>query len=159
MQQVINLKIIKDNKIYFTQIHKNNKCKLLNKNKIIKAKNLKPGDILLNNFTIMNISLISPFFKIKKTKELLLTNNLQNFYEDMYIIFNDNPWDFSNQNALYLCKKYNILRVQKLFLGVQVENSFGDIMYFSGEVIVDNFYQGLPKEKADTSNYLKVQLY
>lgn len=159
MQSVINLKVLKDNKTYSIVLHKDNKCKILNKNKNIKAKDLKAGDILLNNFIVTNNTQSCPLYKIKKVKELLITNNLQNFYEDMYSIFKDNPWDLSNTKALDLCKKYNIIRIQTLFLGVQVENYFGDIVYFSGEVLKEDFCQTIQKEMVDTSNYLKLQLF
>lgn len=159
MQKLIDLDLYKDSNLINIKIPKNTLVNVLSSQKIKKAKKLKINDVLNNSWIISNIKLTKNWNKkITIQNNLAIsTNTIKDFCIEMDKIFPDSAWDLKNVKAKKLCEVYNIKSIEKLFIGLKIENIFDEYYYFSGALMLqDKFTQEI--KNINTSTFKQLRL-
>lgn len=159
MQKLINLKLCKDSNIINLKLPKNTLIKVINAQKIKKAKKVKVNDVLCNSWSVLSVKTIDNFGKkiVVENNNIICTDSLKDFCKEMDNIFPNSAWDLKNIKAKKLCEVYNIKSIKKLFVGLKIENVFEDCYYSSGALMLqDNFYLDVQKVNISTFKQFKL---
>lgn len=158
-KKIIELKLQKDDRLVNTFLLRNTLCRVLNSEKIKKVKDLKVNDVLLNNYVVFNIKKrrLNLDFILNKIKMNNITDQLDEFCNELDKIFKSVYWDFDNPECQNMCKKYNVVFVKKLFTGVQVYNIFGDMYYCSWAAMKQDYYSNILRD-IDLSSISEIKL-
>lgn len=159
MQKLINLKLRKDSNIITLKLPKNTLIKIVNAQKIKKAKKIKINDVLCNSWIVIGVNTVDNYGKkvVIKGSTILSTNTLTDFCKEMDNIFPNSAWDLKNIKAKKLCEIYNIKSIEKLFVGLKIENAFEDWYYVPGALMLqDNFKLDIQKVNISTFKQFKL---
>lgn len=132
----IRCTIIRDNQTSSVLINSYSKVKTLNRAKIISAKKLQIGDVFKDNWKIIEIEKEKRI--IPKSKEIKITNNLQQLVSQLQDKFTEKIWQLDSVKDLL--DQYNVVLVKTLFNGIYIENVFTDSVYVAGEIMSTDFY-------------------
>lgn len=130
------LTVQKENKIYKSNsVSESFKIFVVNKSKEIKIKNLKESDKLLGGFSVIDIekSLVE-----NKKQESIYFVSLQDLVNELNVLFPEVDWDFENERALELLKKYNVCFIDVKYSGLTIETKLGTKQFFYGESMVQD---------------------
>ena len=105
------------------------KCERKFPKRVSRIKNM---EIVLSKYFVSDKSLIevNKDLKIPKNKGIIV-QDLSNLVSELEKMFPDRPWDLEKPKAKKLLKDFQIVRVEKTFTGLQVENMLGMIDYIS----------------------------
>ncbi len=132
----IRCTITRDNQTSSVLINPHSKVKTLNRSKTISVKKLQIGDVFKDNWKIIEIEKEKRI--IPKSKEIKITNNLQQLVSLLQDKFKDDVWKLDSVKDLL--DQYNVVLVKTLFNGIYIENVFTDSVYVAGEIMSTDFY-------------------
>lgn len=117
-----------------TLIPKNTLVDVINKQTKVKGKDLKTGDILKENWVIINIEKDRTI--VDKWEDI---DRLAEFYQEGLKLFQDRPWSVVGLEELL--QKYEIFCMRNVYAGLQIINEYGEDLYVSGDLIETDYYK------------------
>lgn len=159
MQKLINLTLEKNDVVLHIKLPKNTLVNLINLQKIKKVKYAKINDVLIDSWIIINkYSIKNEDEKVEiKDNKIVITNTIKEFCNELDKLYPDSPWDMKNIRVKKICEIYNITNIQKIFIGLRIENRFGDIYYSSGALMSQDFFEQ-KISKVNTSKLKELKL-
>ena len=115
-----------------TLIPKNTLVDVINKQTKVKGKDLKTGDILKENWVIINIEKDRTI--VDKWEDI---DRLAEFYQEGLKLFQDRPWSVVGLEELL--QKYEIFCMRNVYAGLQIINEYGEDLYVSGDLIETDY--------------------
>lgn len=159
MQKLINLTLEKNDVVLHIKLPKNTLVNLINLQKIKKVKYAKINDVLIGSWIIINkYNIKNEDKKVEiKDNKIVITNTIKEFCNELDKLYPDSPWDMKNIRVKKICEIYNITNIQKIFMGLRIENYFGDIYYSSGALMSQDIFEQ-KISKVNTSKLKELKL-
>lgn len=117
-----------------TLLPKNALVDVINRQAKVKGKKLKKGDILKDNWIIIDIEKDETI--VDKWEDV---DRISEFYHEGSKLFQDRPWSATGLEELI--QKYEIFCIRNVYSGLQIVNEYGEDLYVSGDLIEKDYYK------------------